>query len=596
MVLLRNDGARRLWSWLGANVVFALCHPAAATLGVPAVMRAAGVALVLMWLPGAAWNAVWPGGPRREGAQVATTLAWATLLFFTVIAASAAVGHIPTDRSLWLSLWIITNAGWAVAHLQRRGGSVARRWPKRHAAAGVVSGGLAFLLFFWGATRVVPPLEDQDLEVTGTGYALLTRFEPLLLTDRNSTYFFAHPPLLHFYVAGAHVLGGAMDHLRFYFDGSRRVRDAWEYGVPPNRTGRVRVTGHPAPLPVPAGDYRIVGATTDAYELASVAADGQSVSVPIAAVELDEIYAHYTQQARPVDTRTINVFFGAVTVGLLVVWAGRLTGRLWFGVGLAAVYATCPEVFVRSSYGGYFAIGALASLLMLLADQQWRRTQAPGLPFLVGVGTALADHKLVVLPLVMGVMTFWSLGNPDRRGWARLHPVALGFLAGTALFWTWGALVAPIDFVQDHLRGHLLDRVRHYNPFGYEGYPTVVGLWTEFVRTTGVVLVPAAVLLFSVDWWRHRRTRADASSTMLTMWWCWIALTAVVFSVVDWRMTKHLAVLVIPLLLTLAPTRRAPRWRVVAATAVVVVLLALNVRSIATLANDFHSVVVTPLW
>ncbi len=68
---------------------------------------------------------------------------------------------------------------------------------------------------------------DQDLEVLATGFGLLTRFEPLLLTDRHGVYFFAHPPLLHFYVAGSFLFQGSLDELETYDEASRRVRDVW---------------------------------------------------------------------------------------------------------------------------------------------------------------------------------------------------------------------------------------------------------------------------------------------------------------------------------------------------------------------------------
>lgn len=598
MALLWNERARGLWTWLGANVVFALCHPVAADLGVrlPAVLQAAGVALALLWLPGAAWSTLTPAGTRHLGARLSVTLAWATAIFLLVIAAFAAVGRVPSAHSLWTTFWVVTNAGFVIGLARRRLQRSRRSLARREVIAAVACGALAFVLFFWGATRVVPTLEDQDLEVAGTGYALLTTAEPLLLNDRNSWYFFAHPPLLHLYVAGAHVLGGAIDDLRVYFDASLRVRDAAEHRVIPERAGLVRVTGHPAPLPVPPGDYRIVRATDELYFLSPVEGAGPAVAVPIAAVELDEIYSHYARAPRLIDARTVNVFFGAVTVALLAVWTGRLTRRAWFGVWLAAVYATSPEVFVRSSYGGYYAIGALACVLMLLAHDHWRRTGALWIPMLVGAGAALADHKLVVLPLVLGVVAMLGSPRSAHGRWSRLHPVAMGFVGGTLLFWLWGFGVAPGSFVADHLRGHLLDRVLHHNPFGYGGYPTVTGLWREFIGHTGYILLPAALLSLAVDSWRRGADDARGQASGRMVWILWIVATAVVFSVVDWRMTKHLALIVIPLLLALAPPRGAAPWRVVAAAGVLAVVLAFNVKALMGLAADFASVVVTPGW
>ena len=594
MALLTHARARRALSWLGANVVFALCHPSAG-LSLPAIVSAAGLALALLVLPGVAWSTVLPVTTRRLGARLGAVLACATVIFFIVLAGLAAVGVPPSAPGLWTTLWVVTNTGFAAGYLRRRPVPIRRSYLPREIVTGVACGVLAFALFFWGATRVVPPLDDHDLEITGTGYALLTTFEPSLLTDRWSVYFFAHPPLLHFYVAGAHVLGGAVDDLRVYYDSTQRVRDSWERGTVPQRDGRVVVTGHPEPLPVPPGDYQIVGATVTEYLLAPVAG-GPPVPVASHALELDQIYAHYRNRPHLIETRIANVFLAAVTVALLAVWMGRITRRSWLGVCLAATYATSPEVFVRSSYGGYFAIGALACVLILLAHEYWHRTGAIWLPALVGVFAALADHKLVVLPFALGALAMVS--PHDRRlGWlARVHPVALGFVAGTALFWLWGLAVAPASFVFDHLRGHLLDRVLHHNPFGYEGYPTVMGLWREFNNHTGHVLVPAALVFLGVDWWRARASRMVTHVPPWGVWVLWMIVTAVVFSVIDWRMTKHLVLLMVPLVLALAPLREAPRWRVFAAVAVVVALLAFNIHTLVDLAGNFQSVVVTPAW
>ena len=153
------------------------------------------------------------------------------------------------------------------------------------------------------------------------GYGLITRFEPLLLTDRHTLYFFAHPPLVHVYAAGSFLYHGAFSDLAFFDETSRRVRDA----------GGVRAAE---------------------FEPA-----------------LASIYQRYRERPHVIETRTPNLFLASATVALLGLWAGRISRRWWMGLLAAAAYATNPEVFVRSSYGGYFAIDGLAALLMLLAAE-----------------------------------------------------------------------------------------------------------------------------------------------------------------------------------------------------------------------------------
>ena len=78
--------------------------------------------------------------------------------------------------------------------------------------------------YLYGAMFVVPEEQyDHDLEVQGTGYGLLTRFEPFLLTDRNTIYYFAHPPLLHYYAAASFLYYDELDHLKYYDAASQRA-------------------------------------------------------------------------------------------------------------------------------------------------------------------------------------------------------------------------------------------------------------------------------------------------------------------------------------------------------------------------------------
>jgi hypothetical protein len=173
-----------------------------------------------------------------------------------------------------------------------------------------------------------------------------------------------------------------------------------------------------------------------------------------------------------------------------------------------------------------------------------------------------------------------------------LHPALIGFAAGLLLFWIWGLLIAPAAFIQDHVLDHFVSRITHVNPLGYAGYATPAGLWMEFIAHTAYVLVPAALALLIHDLWVGRTD--DASSR--GVWLTWILLSGIAFTVIDWRMTKHLIPLTIPIVLAVTPARRAPLWRLSAAGVVLVVALVLNVSMLAALVRDFASFVVTPAW
>ena len=80
------------------------------------------------------------------------------------------------------------------------------------------------------------------------------------------------------------------------------------------------------------------------------------------------------------------------------------------------------------------------------------------------------------------------------------------------------------------------------------------------------------------------------------LWTVWTLLTIVAFSLIDWRQTKHLMPLMLPL--HLAPARYAASGRV--ALALVGILLAgillWNLDMLRTLAADFSAFPLTPAW
>ena len=246
---------------------------------------------------------------------------------------------------------------------------------------------------------------------------------------------------------------------------------------------------------------------------------------------------------------------------------------------------------VRSAYGGYFGLSTLAALLMVTSVKGRHRGRG-------GAGLAAwalwVNHKLIVV--VAGVLLGCIAGARHlRAGLRRGAALAGGAAAGTALFWVYGLVIAPGDFRTAHLGHHLWQRLTHANPLGYGGYPSVAHLWREFIAHTGFVLLPAGLLLAAVDVGRgrDRGTPAVSESWVLLGW---IAVTAVTFSVVDWRMTKHLMPMALALHMLLTPARHAAPWRVAAAAASCLWLIAWNIPVLAGLLRDFAGFTITPAW
>ena len=394
----------------------------------------------------------------------------------------------------------------------------------------------------YGATQVVPAQKDHDLEIQGTGYALLDRFEPLLLTDRGTVYYFAHPPLLHFCVAGSFLYFDELEKLQVYDASSQRAQAAL--------AGRSFVLEK-----TPVAGRQVVGIKNGDYVLYRAGRGSSRASVT--SVETARIYENFFRTPHLLATRAPTIFLAALTVAGLGIWAGHLSGQSWLGLLTGLVYATNPEVFVRSSYGGYFGITNFLTLLLMAAiAHDARRELETGLErgfrsasFFSAFLLALANHKLILFPLALVVWEMIRFEAAAHRLRAALfHPALLGFCAGTALFWVYGFAIDVGVFWQDHIRNHLLDRVTHQNPLGYSGYPSVAGLWTEFWKHTGFLLLPlggASLVRLALSPSSSRgRAATDAPA-----WLIWVVFTAVAYSVVDWRMTKHLMPMLLPLFL-----------------------------------------------
>jgi len=493
----------------------------------PEPVMIAIVAAAVGFAPGAAWDWIWPRRSRALGALVSRVLVTSAVALVLALMAFRLFHVAPTQVGMWAAMAALSNLGLVAGWRLGRRLAGPRTTTRRELAVAMVA--LAAVL--WAttvvATRVVPALPDHDLEMQGTGYALLTRLEPRLRTDRGLQYYFAHPLLLHVYIATS-----------FLYQGELRALQAYD-------------------------------------SLTTVAA-------------VDDTFA---RAPHLLETRTPNIGFAAVTAALLVLWTFRRSRRWWLSGLVVAAYLSSPEVVVRSAYGGYFALSTLATLLMVMSVGRGGRT---------GVATGLAVWAVWVNHKVIVVIAGIALGHfaAARRTHSGVRPAAAlagGAAVGTALFWVYGYVIAPQDFVTDHLGHHLWQRVIHANPLGYGGYPTLVGLWREFIVHTGLVLLPAGLVLAATDLGRTR-DRGAAGTAQSWVLAGVLIVTAVVFSVIDWRMTKHLMPMVLALHMVLTPTRHAAPWRVAAAAATCLWLIVWNIPVVVSLVRDFAGFTVTPAW
>ena len=263
-----------------------------------------------------------------------------------------------------------------------------------------------------------------------------------------------------------------------------------------------------------------------------------------------------------------------LTVALLGVWTARLTGRWSLALLVPLVYASSPEVFVRSGYGGHFATENFAALMVLMAVGQWEMAggmvKADAACFLAGLLAAIANQKLLFLPLAIVV---WEIMREracsgDRGPTRRDRAHRAGCTAPCSTPW-YSASPAERSSsgsgacgshrpssgrttCQTHIINRILSDTAEMNQ---DSYPSIAELWRELWQYTGHLLLPMGPPRTGVG----RSPPPPANGRLMAIW---TLIAAAAFSLVDWRQTKHLMPLLIPLCLApacWASTSRGPR-------------------------------------
>jgi hypothetical protein len=478
------------------DVLHAFAAPAPTIPGIACeLLNGIAAAALVLLVPGLCWT----GLLRLEGgARLVGALAASAVILVAAFVTLRLAGREPAPLALALVLAVL---GAVPLPFLRGRGAVAASWLT------VAPTAIAVVVLTAFAVGVVPPLEDQDMEVQGTAHGLATRLEPRMVTNRGTTWFFAHPPLVHFWTAGTLTLSGRLPRLAVYHEAARSA--APDTSLPASDA------------PLDARPYR-------------------NESMALLRRFLEESHLWPTRQA--------NVLAAALAIGVVTGLAASLAWSRHVAWLLAAALLTLPEFLVRGAYGGYFAASTLlAALLLALLHERAR----PPTSVLGGALAFLADQKGALVPLA------WSIAAPRGTGRRRFVLLA-GAAAGAAAFALYGLVLHAPSFVFEFIQEHALRRLdpRHLR-FAMEatrGYPSVPQLWGEYAGRYGIVWL-LAVAAATARGLKDPRVAVRAAATS-------VLLGAVVFSITDWRQTKHLAQLAAPatvLLAAICPV--SVRWR-----------------------------------
>jgi hypothetical protein len=511
------------------------------------VLLSTVIVLLLFIAPGISWAAAL--SPRSPVAGLFFSVCFSTAANLCALALRLAGGFAVSPLFQAACVFAVSNAGYFFVNRKE-----ARFDPKKIILPAILLIA-AYSLTFYGMNFVAPPMEDFDFESQATAYALATRLEPEMLTDRRTTMFFAHPPLQNLYTAEAFLFSGKLGGVRYYYDIAARAG----VGTGDKKTGTDRL--------------------------------------------IREEYRFFRGSPFLAETRLPNLFFSSVNILLVFALLAALTGsRSWAFFG-AALYFSFPEIFLRGCLGSIEYTSAsnfifLVFLCFYFFGRAEENEEAPFWPvFSAGVFMALLNHKTVILPAALLLRESIISFKTGKTGNIFKNPAVWGFFSGTLAFWAYGLLVNAGEFIRDHLRYHILDRITHAVDLGYYGYPSAGRLWLEFNYSTGFVFLLAAVpsALYLLKDFRKK-------GSLLPLWF----LTgAVAFSLVDWRQTKHLMLVLLPLLLAAVAfaagsTRKEKPLRArlagYAAAAALVFVFARNIWVLCRLSADFNFLKLTGGW
>ena len=464
---------------------------------------------------------------------------YSILISISILAFFILVG-IPVQRFTYLAALTASGNAILVFQLLKKREIRFERIGKEFYAAAALVVMIASGLSFWGATRVVPVLQDHDSVMECPAYGLATTLKPYCIETRVPFYL-AKGPTAHFIYAFPLVLTGKLQRVKHYYDSAQAV-----LAMPDPGRSIVRLWHSEFKRWFPQQSERVV-----------------------------------------VETRTTSIFITLMLALLLYTVLAETSGSARLAVLLSVVFLSLPEIFVRNSYAGYQNISNLFLLLALYYFIKNRES------VLIALLLATINQKcVIVLGLAVGS---WLLLHWPGLKKAALNKTIVGLVIGMLLLYAYGWVIHPASLLEDQFQRHGVDRLLHQNPIPGMEYPSLAGLWSMFLFNYGalfVLLVMAAALFL---FWKRKAFPRETVLLLL------IASTALIFSIVDWKMTKHLDLMIPAMMLIMAfgwrealpPARRAFAFGTVALLGLV---LLSNVWIIVKLTQDFSWLKVSPIW
>lgn len=416
----------------------------------------------------------------------------------------------------------------------------------------------AYLGSFWFGINKVDVSLDNDLELQGTAYSMATTLTPAMLTDRATTYYFAHPPLVHIFSTYVFILNNKLEETKYFyeyaikaeqvFNGKLEVGDVVKYFDKNN----LEFSGKIINIDDNNVYFKDPLSSTLSY-FYKTHGNAQPKQLDISTVKsikiwnlIQEEYDRFMKNSLIFETRLIHFYLTALSFAIFFLIVKQISNSYRYSILGTMAYLSLPEMIVLLSYDLYASITNLlltiTAYLIVKYNYSENKIYALAL-YAAGFLLGISNHKAVIIALA-AIFIYIFCGKPEIKYLSK--SLFFGFLSGTGLFWLYGFSIDKNQFLSDHVFYHIINRALHINQLGYGGYPSLLLLWNQFVNTYGVYICIISLISLLLVILRKVKSANDAS----LMFIAWIICGIIVFSIVDWRQVRHLLV-VFPALMTI---------------------------------------------
>jgi len=405
---------------------------------------------------------------------------------------------------------------------------------------------LTGILNFYGANKVVPLIQDHDSVTECPVYGLITYLKPHCI-ETFFPFYFAKGPTTHIIYGFPMIITMDLERVKHYYDSSIKS----------------------VQLEKNKNYYKNIKKIRD-----------------------NDVKIFFSQEETiKIKLRTVSIFISIIFTCIMFLIIYKITGSLNFSILLIFMFILLPEVFVRGSYAGYTNI---TNLFLIICIYNFIRNQED---LITPIFLATINFKGVIL-LIFSI-TLWNLFHTKDIRKIFINKTIIGLILGLFILLIYGFSVSPESYVGDSFYQHGI------NQFGMNSlnlnnpevsvYPTIFNLWLEFIFNFGFIF-----FIFFIYCYVNfiRKVKNNGRNKILVYF---ILVGSLVFSIIQWKQTNHLNLIVPAMILVIAYNIKFvlinKNYKVQLIYLIIILLILINnILIIYNLWGDFNWLKLTPAW